>query len=301
MANEISLFSAGGLVPDYLREGADEMTRRLAGGAQGKAISIEGGVWRMIVGGEEIAKNEDRAMNMVIVNAAPHVSRVYYEGTYVKGQSSEPVCYSPDGKAPAADAAKRQSLSCATCPQNVKGSGQNDSRACRFNQRLAVVLDNDINGNVYRLQLPAKSLFGKAEGDKMPLQAYGKFLAGHGVPISGVVTEARFDTSESVPVLKFRAVRPLSREELNAARAQGASEDAKQAVEFKVFRKEPQPALPAAFSQPEPEAPAPAPAPAAAAPAPEPAKRTTKPKAEPVVTPVKDVGALLDEWGSDDA
>jgi hypothetical protein len=154
-----------------------------------------------------------------------------------------------------------------------------------------VALEGDLSGNVYRLQLPAKSLFGRAEGDKMPLQAYAKFLSGHGVPMSGVVTEARFDTSEAVPVLKFRAIRPLTREELTVARAQGGSEDAAQAIESKMVIKETPAlaALPAAFNKP------------AEAPAAEPAapKKVSK-KPEVVAAPAKDVSAMLDEWGSDD-
>ena len=269
------------------------MTKRLAGGSAGKSISTEGGVFRMIVGGDEIAKNEDRAMNMVFVNAAPDVARAYYEGQYVKGEASSPICASGNGKIPDPASVRPQSSSCATCPQNIAGSGQGDSRACRFNQRFAVVLENDINGNVYRLQLPSTSLFGKAEGDKMPMQAYARFLSGHGVPLSGIVTEARFDTSASVAVLKFRAVRPLSREELAVARSQGASDDAKQAIEFKLAPPKEQslPALPAAFAKPAVEE-----APAEAAP---PVKRTAK-KPDPVVAPTKDVSAVLDEWGSDD-
>jgi hypothetical protein len=270
------------------------MTKRLAGGSAGKSISTEGGVFRMIVGGDEIAKNEDRAMNMVFVNAAADVARAYYEGQYVKGEASSPLCASGNGKVPDPASVAPQSASCATCPQNIAGSGQvGESRACRFNQRFAVVLENDLSGNVYRLQLPATSLFGKAEGDKMPMQAYARFLSGHGVPLSGIVTEARFDTSASVAVLKFRAVRPLTRDELAAARAQGASDDATQAIEFKLAPPKEQsvPALPAAFAKPVAEE-----APAEAAP---PIKRTAK-KPDPVVAPTKDVAAVLDEWGSDD-
>lgn len=296
--SELTLFKSGALLPDYLRGEPDELTKRLAGGSSGKSISTEGGVFRMIVGGDEIAKNEDRAMNIVIVNAAQNVARAYYEGTYVKGESSSPVCASGDGKTPDASIAEPQSSSCATCKKNIAGSGKGDSRACRFNQRFAVLLENDLSGNVYRLQLPATSLFGKAVGDKMPLQAYAKFLAGHGVPMSGVVTEARFDTSESVAVLKFRAIRPLTQPELATARAQGASDDATQAIEFKLAPPKDAPSLPATFAK----------APAKAAPAveeedeapaaKEPVKRASK-KAEPVATP-KDVNAVLDAWGADD-
>jgi len=292
--SELTLFKSGATLPDYLRSEPDEMTKRLAGGSAVKSISTEGGVFRMIVGGDEIAKNEDRAMNMVFVNAAADVARAYYEGQYVKGEASSPLCASGNGKVPDPASVAPQSASCATCPQNIAGSGQaGESRACRFNQRFAVVLENDLSGNVYRLQLPATSLFGKAEGDKMPMQAYARFLSGHGVPLSGIVTEARFDTSASVAVLKFRAVRPLTRDELAAARAQGASDDAKQAIEFKLYPPKEQsvPALPAAFAKPAAEE-----APAEAAP---PIKRTAK-KPDPVVAPTKDVAAVLDEWGSDD-
>lgn len=294
--SEMTLFKSGSALPDYLRGVSDDFTKSLAGGSGGKTISIKGGVFRMIVGGEEIAKNEDRAMNLVVVNAAPAVARTFYEGSYEEGAVTTPSCFSADGKMPDATIKAPQGTSCATCKQNIAGSGQGDSRACRFSQRFAVALEGDLGGNVYRLQLPAKSLFGRAEGDKMPLQAYAKFLSGHGVPMSGVVTEARFDTSEAVPVLKFRAIRPLTREELAVARAQGASDDAAQAIESKMVVKEAPAlaALPAAFNKPAEEA---APAPVAAEPA---APKKVSKKPEVVAVPAKDVSAMLDEWGSDD-
>jgi hypothetical protein len=154
---------------------------------------------------------------------------------------------------------------------------------------LAVALENDINGNIYRLSVPAKSFFGRAEGDKMPLQAYGKFLSGHGIPITGIVTEARFDTAEAVPVLKFRAVRPLTKEEWETAKGQSQTEEAKQAIDFKMVpSKEPVLALPSAFKDtPMPDTTA----------TPEPTKRAKK--TEPAAVP-KDVAAVLADWGTDD-
>ena len=164
-----------------------------------------------------------------------------------------------------------------------------------------MALENDIGGNIYRLSVPAKSYFGKADGDKMPLQAYGKFLSGHGIPITGVVTEARFDTAESVPVLKFRAVRPLTREEWELAKAQSQTEDAMQAVEFKMVpsKKESQPALPAAFKEAEVPTKA-APEKVAAEEVAEPTKRPSKAKAEPAPAPAKNVADILNDWSTDD-
>lgn len=290
---QLTLFKSGAALPDYLREVSDDFTKSLAGTSGGKTISIKGGVFRMIVGGEEIAKNEDRAMNLVVVNAAPAVGRTYYAGAYEEGQVVSPVCWSADGKAPDPSAPNRQSSACATCPQNVKGSGQGDSRACRFSRRLAVVLEGDISGNVYRLQLPATSIFGDPKGERMPLNAYAKFLAGHGVPMSGIVTEARFDTDAPVPVLKFRAVRPLTKEELVAARVQGASDDAKQAVEMKFAAPSQQAApLPAAFKAEALAAPE-----AAASEEPAPTKRATKKTEAPVPKSVEDI---MGQWAGDD-
>lgn len=289
--SNITLFKSGSVVPDYLREAADSTTKDIAGSSGGKQISIKGGVWRMIVGGEEVAKNEDRAMNFVVIAAGKGVTRTYYAEKYEEGKDVRPACWSAEGEKPSPDVPNPQSSSCATCPQNIEGSGEGKSRACRYSKRLAVALENDITGNIYRMSVPAKSYFGKADGDKMPLQAFGKFLAGHGIPITGIVTEARFDTSEAVPVLKFRAVRPLTREEWENAKAQSQTEDARQAIDFKMVPSKSEagnaPALPAAFK----EAPA-------AVEAKEPVKRTTK-KAE-AAPATKDVSSILSDWGNDD-
>lgn len=313
--SNITLFQSGAALPDYLRSEPDALTRALAGSNIGKSISIRGGVWRLNDGGTEIAKNTDRAMNIVILAAAPTVSRTFYAGKYVEGVDAPPACWSADGKTPNPEvpAESRQASNCATCKNNIEGSGEGKSRACRYQQRFAVALENDISGGVYRLQLPAKSLFGKAEGDKMHLQAYAKFLAGHGVPITGVVTEARFDTDEAVPVLLFKAIRPLSKDEWDAAKAQSTTDDAAQAVEFKMVVKANPEAInssPSTVPYAEPTKPAKAaPAPVAviededdeepvAAVVAEPVKRAKKP--EPVAAPTKDVSSVLAAWADDD-
>lgn len=297
--SNIALFQSGSMIPEYLRDQQDATTKDIAGSSGGKQISIRGGVWRMIVGGEEVAKNEDRSMNLVVIASSKGVSRTFYAEKYEEGKDIKPSCWSAEGVKPESEVTSPQSTACATCPQNVEGSGEGKSRACRFSKRLAVALEHDIGGNIYRLSVPAKSYFGKADGDKMPLQAFGKFLAGHSIPITGIVTEARFDTSEAVPVLKFRAVRPLSQEEWALAKAQSVTDDARNAVEMKMVPSKAEtgtaPALPQAFK----EAPVPgaAAAPAAAA-TPEPTKRAKKAEA-PVAAP-KGVDSILDQWATDD-
>ena len=172
--SEITLFRKDQL-PAYLRDkGVDATTKALMGSGGGKRISIRGGVFRKIVNGQEVMRSEERSMNVVIVRAMPDVNRTYYEGTYKEGDKTPPSCWSSNGTAPDSDVKHPQSASCASCPQNVKGSGQGDSRACRFSQRIAVVLDGELDGDVLQLTLPAQSIFGKADPTKMPLQQYAK-------------------------------------------------------------------------------------------------------------------------------
>jgi hypothetical protein len=292
----MTLFKSGSVIPDYLREATDSTTKDIAGSSGGKQISIKGGVWRMVVGGEEVAKNEDRSMNIVVVSAGKGVSRTFYADKYEEGKDIKPACWSAEGVVPNEEVPEPQGKTCATCPQNIEGSGEGKSRACRYSKRLAVALENDIAGNIYRLSVPAKSYFGKIDGDKMPLQAYGKFLSGHGIPITGVVTEARFDTAEAVPVLKFRAVRPLERSEWELAKAQSQTEDAMLAVEFKMVPSKPQLALPAAFAN----ADIPAKEEDTGAEVTEPVKRATKPKAEVTPASAKNVKDVLASWATDD-
>ena len=302
--SNMTLFKSGSVIPDYLREASDATTKDIAGSSGGKQISIKGGVWRMVVGGEEVAKNEERSMNIVVISAGKGVSRTFYADKYEEGKDIKPACWSAEGVVPNEEVPNPQAKTCATCTQNIEGSGEGKSRACRYSKRLAVALENDVGGNIYRLSVPAKSYFGKADGDKMPLQAYGKFLSGHGIPITGVVTEARFDTSEAVPVLKFRAVRPLAREEWELAKAQSLTEDAVQAVEFKMVPSKvdnKQAALPPAFK----DAPIPAKEEAVekvqAEEVAEPVKRAAaKPKAEAAPATSKNVADILSDWATDE-
>jgi hypothetical protein len=293
--SNMTLFKSGSVIPDYLREASDATTRDIAGSSGGKQISIKGGVWRMVVGGEEVAKNEERAMNFVVIASGKGVTRTFYADKYEEGKDIKPACWSAEGVVPNEEVANPQAKTCATCPQNIEGSGDGKARACRYSKRLAVALENDIGGNIYRLSVPAKSYFGRAEGEKMPLQAFGKFLSGHGIPITGIVTEARFDTAEAVPVLKFRAVRPLSKEEWELGKAQSQTEDARQAIELKMVpsKAEGMPALPQSFKE----------APAAVEKAEEvaePVKRAPA-KAKPEApAPAKNVSDILSDWATDE-
>lgn len=298
--SDLALFNQN--LPSHLRTAElDETTKALMGGSGGgnKRISIEGGVWRMLVNGKEVAQNEDRAMNVVIVAAAQKISRIFYAGTYKKGVVSAPDCWSADGETPDAKAKAPQSKSCASCPQNIKGSGQGDSRACRFQQRLAVVLENDIGGDVYQLALPSTSIFGAGENGKWPLQTYAKMIASKGAPITSVVTEMRFDTNSSTPKLTFKPVRFLETSEFNTALEQGKSPSAVSAITMTVAQTDGvKDDDGEAFEKPAPakkaQAVEAAPAEVVEEATPEPTKRTSKKEEAPAEK--KDVSKILAEW-----
>lgn len=221
MSNEMTLFGKPNNAALALLSGIeDSLTSTIAGGSSGnKRISIEGGAFREFVGGKEVRVSEERSMKVILINAAP-VSRMFFEGTYVKGQKTKPTCWSSDTQSP--DAAvpedQRQAKLCKDCKQHIKGSGQGDTRACRFQQRIAVALDGELhNESVYQVTLPSTSVFGDAEGKKMPLQAYGRHLKAYNTPAISIVTEMRFDIDSATPKLVFSPVRALEENELAVA------------------------------------------------------------------------------------
>jgi hypothetical protein len=280
--SDLTVFNAS-QVPDFARNNElSETALALTGGGAGgstKRISIKGGVFRLISGGKEIASIEDRHLDVIIVKAAPKVSRIFYAGSYDKdAPAAPPDCWSNDGEKPDASAKNKQAQTCLSCPQNQAGSGQGNSRACRYQQRLAVVLENNPGGDVLQLTLPATSVFGKEDGDKRPLQAFARHLALSNPPINPeqIVTRMKFDTKAESPKLFFAPVRWLTNEEYAVVKTQAESTDAQRAVIMTVAQTDGvkgAPALPGKAPVVEAEEDAPAPAPKA---------KATKKKAEVV-------------------
>jgi hypothetical protein len=272
-----------------------------AGVSNVKRISIKGSVFRMMVGGKEVAQNEDRAMPIVIVSAAPHNSRMYYDATFSEdAEIKKPTCYSDDGITPNAKSLDKQSQTCATCPQNIDGSSSTGKgRACRFSRRLAVVLENDQQGDVFQLTLPAQSIFGKPENGKMPLESYVRLLGSNNVSVTSVVTEMRFDTASATPKLTFKALRYLEEDEFINVQEKGQSNEAKIAIGLTPADVDslglPPPPAHIAKETPKPAAKKVAPVAKPETddtPQEEPVKRVKKTEVE---TP-KDVNDILDDW-----
>ena len=224
-------------VPAFAKKGElSAVAKALAGGGSAgtKRISIKGGVFRLVADGKQVASIEDRYLDVVVVNAAPKISRTFYASAYDPENPAPPDCWSPDGERPDFAVQKPQCDTCASCPQNVKGSGNGGARACRFSQRLAVVLANDIEGDVLQLTLPATSIFGKEEGDDRPLQAYSRWLVAQGIGPDMVVTRMKFDTKAESPKLFFKPMRWLTDDEHEVCAKQGQTDEATRAITMTV-------------------------------------------------------------------
>lgn len=224
-----------------LPTGVDAMTKAVAGitGPVSKRISIEGGTFRKIAGGKEVAVIEDRHMNVIFVNAAPSPSRTFYSQAYQKGVKISPVCWSNDAKHPDPEVAKPQASSCDQCPMSVKGSGANGmGSACRRSWRAAVVLPNDPAGDVMQLVIPDKSIWGEEQSGRWPWKAYGKMLANNNISLGYVITKMQFDVKESAPRLLFSPAGIVSADDIPTLQNQSKSDAAERAIKLTVYQLE---------------------------------------------------------------
>lgn len=307
-------------VPAFVRnrEGMSDVTKALmgSGGAPGKRLSIKAGVFRLLVDGKEVSAIDERHLDVIVIAAAPKVSRTFYGEKFDEEVAAAPKCWSADGEKPDSDVKEPQSSACASCPQNVKGSGDGETKACRYSQRLALLLANDPQGDVLQFTVPSRSLFGKDEGENRPLQAYSRYLAVNNIGVDEVVTRMRFDTKAAHPKLFFKAERWLSDAEHATAKEKAMTPEAKQAVTLTVSQTDKvaptPPALPGTrptkVEAVEEEAPAPEAKPAKA-----PKAKAAKGEAEPAEPKVReeskpapaaaakrDLKDLVSAWDSDD-
>jgi hypothetical protein len=301
--SEVAVFNPAA-VPAFVKARGElsAVAKALAGGSGGggKRISIKGGVFRLVSGGKEVAAIEERFLDVVIVNSAPKVSRVFYMAKYEADKVVAPECWSNDGEKPSSDVDTPQATTCAECPQNIAGSGNGNSRACRYQQRLAVVLKNDMAGDVLQLTLPATSIFGKEEGDKRPLQAYARWLVAQNIDPTEVVTQMRFDTKSESPKLFFKTLRYLTDDEYPVCTEKGASVEAKQAITMTVAKMDKVAAVAEPIQGTKPKAAA-----KKAAPAPvaeetdEPVVRKEEKKPSAVPTQKANLADMVDDWDAE--
>lgn len=184
-----------------------------------KRISIRGGTF----------SPHGDAIEIVIINAAK-VSRAYFENDFDDTNTVAPTCWSADTQRPdpAVPDTQRQAVRCLDCKQNIRGSAGR-GRACRFQQKLAVAFKDNLE-EIYQMQLPATSIFGKTVGGHMPLQEYARHLSNHNTTAASVVTKIYFDDRSFVPKLFFKPVRGLDQEQMQIVKGMINHPDTQEAI-----------------------------------------------------------------------
>lgn len=206
-------------LPDFLQTaGVSDLTKQLAGNSGVKRIVPKNGIFRKVVGKEEMGKIKG-SLNAIVVSASPKVGRIFYAKTWTPdAEPTAPDCFSNDGQTPDAGAANKQAARCDDCQQNIKGSGMGNSKACRYSRRLALVLEEDfgtsLEGEVYQMNLASKSLFGEGSGDNThTFENYAKYLANNGKSLDYVVTQISFNEDNDNQSVLFTPSRFINKNE----------------------------------------------------------------------------------------
>jgi len=206
-------------LPDFLQTaGVSELTKQLAGNSGVKRIVPKNGIFRKIVGKEEMGKIKGN-LNAIVVSASPKVGRIFYAKQWTPdAEPTAPDCFSNDGTAPDAGAQNPQAARCDACPQNIKGSGMGNSKSCRYSRRLALVLEEDfgtsLEGEVYQMNLASKSLFGEGSSDNAhTFENYAKYLANNGKSLDYVVTQISFNEDNDNQSVLFTPARFINKNE----------------------------------------------------------------------------------------
>jgi hypothetical protein len=229
VAKELSLFDQQqAQLPAHLQGYDSGLSKTLmeAVGQSLNRIGTKGSRFRQIVRGVEEGMWEENYLDVIIIGAVDTVSRRFYEGAYSQGGgNAPPSCYSVDGITPAEDVKVKQSVKCATCPQDIKGSKVSENgtkaKACSYFRRLVVMLAGDPEGIIYRLDVTAMGLFGESydKQHKYTLNDYSKALMNRHMDAGAVVTRLSFDTDQSVPKLLFQSIRYISEQDVECINA----------------------------------------------------------------------------------
>jgi len=299
--SNLTIFKQPGVVATTARRGATALGQSLASANTMRRIATNtNGTFKRIVNGEQIGNAVRGELDVIIVDALPKVSRVFYAGKYdPNAKPTLPDCWSNLGDKPEPNVPNQQHTNCAECPMNIKGSGDNGGRACRFQRRLAVLVSGDPTGEVYQFNVPAKSLFGKGNGNVHPFESYVKFLAANQESPDTVVTNISYDLNADSMELLFTPMRGISDEEYELVTAAQADPETKKYIQLTVAQADGVTKAPAL------SAPADKTNTVSRSDEPDddeieaPVKRATK-ATEPAVEKKQNLAAVIDQWGSDD-
>lgn len=290
-------------LPDFLQtSGISDLTKSLMGTSGTKRIVPKNGIFRKEIGGKEMGKVKGD-LNVIVVNSSPKVGRIFYAKQWTPdAEPTAPDCFSNDGNAPDAGSVNPQSARCDTCQRNIKGSGQGNSKACRYSRRIAVLLEDDfgtaLEGEVYQMNLASKSLFGESVSETTHVfENYIKYLGNNGKSLDWYITQLSFNENNDNQSILFTAVEHIKRHHYDVISKVGNTPEVQKLVTMTPYQ--------AQTGTTKLAAPAAPPAPKAAAPVDaeeiaEPIKRESKKAAAPAPTAARDMDSVLKAWGNEE-
>jgi hypothetical protein len=169
-------------------------------------LSIKGKIFTLVKGDTRtvLRKPDDpeeiaQAVEIVILKANPHLSKVYYAKGYDEDATGQkPDCASSNGIKPDTGVSTPQAKTCALCPHNAWNSGRGGKgKACQDSRRVAIAAAGQLNEPML-LRVPPATL--------KPLAEYANALAKRGAPYNAVITKIRFEAEEATPKLTFTPV-----------------------------------------------------------------------------------------------
>ncbi len=205
-------------LPAYLQNSSRSVaTAALAGLNQGQPayISIKQNRFRLVDAGGIEKMVETFHLDVVIADANPHISKIYYADAYDPKavEFKPPTCFSDNGVGPSDQALQPQCATCAACPKNAWGSATSNvtgkqTKACNDVKKLACLVPGLAPGLSFQLRIPPASL--------KNLSAYvaglnAQVTGGRRVDVTDVVTRLSFDP-QTQGVLNFQAVNWIDEE-----------------------------------------------------------------------------------------
>lgn len=230
MANEVVPFGKGSVVPAYAAK-FFEKHENIREKVTVNQLSYRGKVWRIVIDGVEkpLMKDDEpvSTVHVVVLAQQEGRSRAYYEGAYVAGKNTPPVCSSMDGKVPDSIITEPKSKSCQTCKFSEKGSkitpAGKQASLCSVFKRIVVVPLADIESEPLLLRMAQTSIWDKnnEEGEAKGFYGWDQYqdmLRTHGVRhTAAVATKIRFDPRMEYPKLVFGTSRWLVEDEQREA------------------------------------------------------------------------------------
>jgi hypothetical protein len=157
-------------------------------------------------------------IDVIVVDANPYPSRVYYANGYDEDNPSPPDCFSDNGTGPSTQSVQAQSRTCEECQWRAWGSATSklDGKAipaCSTTKKLAVAVVGDPDEMVYEMVVPPGSWSDKTTGYRRYVNSVGAAMIGsRQCELSDVVTRIYF-IANKMGIMGFEPVRMINADE----------------------------------------------------------------------------------------